>query len=183
MNELDPFSIKPFPFANRARRFVWSLTWSLLCRFSPIPLHEYRSVILRCFGAKIGRNNHIYPSCKIWDPALLVTEDVVTIARDAEIYNPGGVSLGHHTIISQGAYLCGATHDFQSKAFTFLSKPITTEPYVWICAKAIVLPGVHCEVGSILGAGSLTSKSLKAWTVNAGNPAKYVKDRNVFSVD
>ncbi|MGD0905261.1 MAG: hypothetical protein ABR924_20395 [Terracidiphilus sp.] len=105
------------------------------------------------------------------------TGDLVTIGRGAEVYNPGGVSLGHRTIISQEAYLCGATHDYQSPEFTYITKQIRTEAQVWICARAIVLPGVQCKEGSVLGAGSVATKNLEEWTVYAGNPAREVRRR------
>lgn len=140
-------------------------------------MHAWRIVILRLFGAEIGKRNFIYGNCKIWAPWLLKTSDVVTIGPGVEIYNPGGLSLGHHTIISQDAYICGATHDYNSVDFTFLQKEIVLEPYVWICARAVVLPGVICYEGAVLGASSVTSKNLDAWYVYAGNPAVKLKQR------
>jgi putative colanic acid biosynthesis acetyltransferase WcaF len=92
------------------------------------------------------------------------------------------VILGHHAVISQHAFLCGATHDYNSEAFTFIKKEIVLEPYVWICAKAIVLPGVRCMEGSVLGAAAITSRNLEPWTVYGGNPAKAVKKRENFSI-
>jgi len=167
-----------FSLKDRLRRLLWQLTWTVLFRPTPPPLHNWRCILLRAFGARIGRNNFIYPSARIWAPWLLCTEDVVTIGPRAEVYNPGGVKLGHHTIISQDAYLCGATHDYNSQGFEYLAKEIRTEPYAWICARAIVLPGVVCGEGSVLGAGAVVSRAMSAWTVYAGNPAVEVRKRN-----
>jgi putative colanic acid biosynthesis acetyltransferase WcaF len=166
-----------FGMGNKIRRALWQLVCLLAFRPSPKPLHRWRCFLLKCFGARIGKTNFIYPNVKIWAPWLLETGDVVTLGPGVEVYNPGGVTLGHHTIVSQDAYLCGATHDYNSRDFTYLSKPITTEPYVWICAKAIVLPGVFCEEGSVLGAGSVRSRRMEAWTVYAGNPSQVVSQR------
>lgn len=176
-NSKDAFLRPAFGLRNKLARTVWSVTWTFLFRYTPTPMHKYRCWLLRRFGARIGKQNFIYPSARIWAPWLLSTKEVVTIASGVEVYNPGGIQLGHHTIISQGAYLCGATHDFNDPNFTYLSRNITTEPHTWICARAIVLPGVHCGEGSVLGAGSVTSKDLKPWTVYAGNPAVEVKTR------
>lgn len=177
-NAEDAYKRPSFPVSDKMRRLVWMVSWFLLCRFTPAPMHGWRIFILRLFGAKIGTGNYIYPDCIIWAPWLLETEEVVTIGGGVEIYNPGGVKLGHHTILSQGAFLCGATHNYQSIDFTYIKKPIVTEAYVWICARAVVLPGVHCHEGSVLGAASVTGKSMDAWTVYAGNPAVEVKKRN-----
>ena len=112
---------------------------------------------------------------------MLETEEVVTIGPGVDVYNPGGVYFGHHAIVSQEAYLCGATHDYNRAEFTYLSRKIIIGPYAWVCAKAVVLPGVHCQEGSVLGAAALTSRNLEPWTVYAGNPAKAVKERRNFT--
>ena len=176
----DPYLKPNFSFGNKIRRFTWLLSWQIMCRWSPTPFHGWRSFVLRIFGAKIGKKNFIYPNCKIWAPWLLRTEDIITIGPGVEIYNPGRVHLGHHSILSQNAYICGATHDYNSVGFTYLIKEIIIEPYVWICARAIVLPGVHCKQGCVLGSGAVASKDLDEWSVYVGNPAKKIKDRSNF---
>jgi putative colanic acid biosynthesis acetyltransferase WcaF len=179
-NQDDAYKKPQFSLKNKLKRVVWNFTWLLLCRFSPVFFHSWRCIILRLFGAKIGSSNFIYPNIKIWAPWLLETDDVATIGPGVEIYNPGGVFIGNHAIVSQDAYICGATHDYNTKDFTYLSKKITIHQYAWICAKAIVLPGVTCNEGSVLGAGSITSKDLEPWSVYSGNPALKVKERNKF---
>lgn len=176
----DAYQRPIFSTTNKIKRLIWQVTWFLLCRYSPAPLHAWRCFILRSFGGKIGSTNFIYPNCKIWAPWLLETGDVATIGPGVEIYNPGGVYLGHHAIISQDAYICGATHDYNTVNFTYLMKKIEIEAYAWICAKAIVLPGVICKEGSVLAAAGVTSKNLEAWTVYGGNPARRIKERYNF---
>lgn len=178
----DPLLRPVYNTKARIKRLIWVLAYMVLFRWTPPPLHKWRCFVLRRFGAKLGAINFIYPSARIWAPWLLETGDLVTIGRGAEIYNPGGVSLGHRTIISQDAYICGATHDYQTVDFTYITKMIRTEPQVWICARAIVLPGVHCKAGSVLGAGSVVSRDMEEWTVYAGNPAVVVKKRNRFEM-
>jgi putative colanic acid biosynthesis acetyltransferase WcaF len=176
----DAYVHPVFSTKNKLKRFAWNICWLILCRWTPPPLHSWRVFVLRLFGGKIGDSNFIYPNCKIWAPWLLETENVVTIGPGVEIYNPGGVKLQHHCILSQDAYLCGATHDYNSINFTYVKKVIVIEPYSWICAKAIVLPGVICKEGSVLAAGSVTSKTLDEWSVYGGNPCKRIKDRINF---
>ena len=178
----DPLLRPVYSFRDRAKRMIWIFTWMFLFRPTPPPLHHWRCFLLRLFGAKLGSINFVYPSAKIWAPWLLETGNQVTIGRGAEIYNPGGIYLGHRTIVSQDAYLCGATHDYQTPDFTYKPKPIRTEPQVWICARAIVLPGVTCKAGSVLGAGSVATRNLEEWTVYAGNPAVVVRQRNKFDM-
>ncbi|RKR82262.1 putative colanic acid biosynthesis acetyltransferase WcaF [Mucilaginibacter gracilis] len=182
-SDLSDAFLKPsFPFRDKLRRFFWNISWLMLCRWTPKPMHAWRAMVVRSFGAKIGRDNHIYPTCKIWAPWFLETSDVVTIGPGVEVYNPGGVKMEHHSILSQDSYLCGATHDYNTIEFTYLKGQIIIEAYVWICSKAVVLPGVTCKQGSVLGAASVTSKDLEAWSVYAGNPCKFIKKRNNFLI-
>ncbi|ADM96736.1 DapH/DapD/GlmU-related protein [Dickeya dadantii] len=48
---------------------------------------------------------------------------------------------------------------------------------VWIGHGAIVLPGVTIGNGAIVGAGSIVTKSVPAWTVVVGNPARVLRPR------
>lgn len=181
-NSVDPYCKPVFSNDLKLKRLFWNLTWLILCSWTPNILHHWRVFILRLFGAKIGKSNFIYPNCKIWAPWLLETENVVTIGPFVEIYNPGGLFIGHHSIISQNAFICGATHDYNSKNFDYVMKKILFEPYVWIGSRAIVLPGVCCKEGSVLGAGAVCSKNPEAWTVYSGNPAQPIKKRNNISL-
>lgn len=174
----DPYLRAAFPLKGRLARLVWNLTWLVLFRPSLRIMHPWRSVLLRLFGAKIGKNNLIYPDARIWAPWLLETEDVVTIGPRVELYNPGGLVLRHHCVVSQDAFVCGATHDYNDPAFPFVSKRVVLEPYSWVCARAIVLPGVNVGEGAVLGAGSVTSRDLEPWSVYAGNPALRLKARS-----
>lgn len=177
-NYINPvFSVK-----NKIRRILWQVTWALCCSWVPAPFYFWRTFIVRLFGAKIGNSVHIYPSCKIWAPWLLVMDDYSCLGPGVEVYNPGTCTIGLHAIISQDAYLCGATHDFNSADFTYLKSEIIIDAYVWICARAIVLPGVHCYEGAVLGAGAIATKNLDAWSVYGGNPAKLLKSRTNFLV-
>jgi putative colanic acid biosynthesis acetyltransferase WcaF len=181
-NSPDPYLRPVFPFKDKLKRYCWAIIWRFFCRWTPNPMHKWRIWILRLFGARIGKKNFIYPTCTIWAPWLLETGDVVAVGPGVEIYNPGGVRLGHHCVISQHAFLCGATHDYNSAEFAYIKKEIVLEDYVWVCAKAIILPGVRCKEGSVLATATVTSKDLDAWTVYAGNPAKAVKMRNNFTI-
>jgi hypothetical protein len=84
----DPTLVPAFSLQNRLRRVAWNLCYAILYRISPRPLHGWRSLLLRAFGAKLGAACHFYPKGKIWAPWNLVCEDRVTLADDAELYNP-----------------------------------------------------------------------------------------------
>jgi putative colanic acid biosynthesis acetyltransferase WcaF len=180
-NSPDPLIRPMVPASDQIRRLVWRMVWLVLCRWTPNPLHEWRCFVLRLFGARIGRSNFIYPSAKIWAPWRLETEDVVTISPDVSVYNVGGMRFGHHSIVSEGAYLCGATHDFKDPTFPMVSRPVVIGPCAWVCARAVVLPGVTVGEGAVLGAAAVAARNLEAWGVYAGNPARLAGRRDPAS--
>ena len=175
----DPYLQPSFPLTNRAGRFAWSLCWRVLFRPSPRPLHAWRALLLRCFGARLGPHCHIYPRARIWAPWNLECADAVSIADEAEIYNPSRISLGSHAIVSQQAYVCGATHDYNDPSFPLISFPMTIGSWAWICARASIAPGVNVGAGAVLGLGSVATHDLACWTVYAGVPARAIKQRTM----
>jgi putative colanic acid biosynthesis acetyltransferase WcaF len=173
----DPTLLPAFSFRNRVIRVLWSVCYALLYRISPRPLHAWRAFLLRAFGAKLGAACHFYPKGKIWAPWNLFCEDRVTLADDAELYNPSPMYLGSHAIVSQGAYVCGATHLYNDPSFRLVSFPMRLGAYSWICARAAVNPGVNVGDGAILALGSVATKDLEAFGIYAGIPARKVKER------
>ena len=173
----DPYLRPAFQSGSRLRRLAWNICWRLFYRISPRPMHSWRVLLLRAFGAKMGPNCHFYPGSKVWAPWNLVCADQVTAGDGAEIYNPAPIHFGSHAIVSQGAYVCGATHDFESPAFPLLAYSMVIGPYAWICARASIGPGVNVGEGAVLGMGSVATRDLDPWGVYAGVPAVKVKER------
>lgn len=56
------------------------------------------------------------------------------------------------------------------------SKPIKICNDAWIGMNVIILKGVTVGEGAIVGAGSVVTKNVPAWSVVAGNPARVVKE-------
>ena len=125
----DPYKSSAMSVSNRVARAAWRVVYILLFRTSPRPLHAWRAMLLRLFGAKIGVSCHIYPKAEVWAPWNLICEDVVAIADGAVIYNPSPVTLMSHCVVSQEVYLCGATHDYNDPGFPMIHKPITIGPF------------------------------------------------------
>jgi len=135
-------------------------------------------MLLRIFGAKLGPGCHFYPGSKVWAPWNLRCEDRVTVGDGAEIYNPSPIFFGSHAIVSQSAYVCGATHLYNDPKFPMVSFPMRIGAYAWICARAIVGPGVNVGEGAVLGLGSVATKDLEPFGGYAGSPARKVKERD-----
>ena len=62
----------PWPIRSRLKRFLWEITWNLLCRHTPKPFNPWRIFVLRVFGAKIQGTPFFSSKSKGWDPGELV---------------------------------------------------------------------------------------------------------------
>ena len=173
----DPFTRPNTSLRNRLGRLAWHIVYVFFFRPTPRPLHKWRCFLLRCFGARLSYPCYIYPNAVIWAPWNLECQDHATIGEEAIIYNPSPIHLGSHSIVSQQAYLCGASHDYDNPDFPMISEPIRLEPFSWVCARANVQMGVTIGEGAVLGLGSLAVSDLKPWTVYGGVPAKPLKER------
>lgn len=54
--------------------------------------------------------------------------------------------------------------------------PVKICDKVWIGFNSIILKGVTIGEGSIVGAGSVVTKSVPPWTIVAGNPARVIRE-------
>jgi putative colanic acid biosynthesis acetyltransferase WcaF len=134
-------------------------------------------LLLRCFGARIGRHVNVYPSARIYFPWNLTVGDWSAIGEDAFIYNLGPVTLGRKVTVSHRAHLCAGTHDYTRTDLPLLKPPIRVGDEVWICTEAFVGPGVTIGEGAVVGARAVVVKDVAPWTVVVGNPARVIKKR------
>jgi putative colanic acid biosynthesis acetyltransferase WcaF len=162
---------------SKAERFAWDVVDRLLCRWNWRRANGWRLFWLRRFGARIGKNVRVYPSAHIWWPRNLILDDGACLGPECRIYNMDVIRVGKGALISQRAFLCGGTHDFDDPAFPLVTKPIDIGEKAWIAAEAMVLPGVTVHDGAVLGARACAHRDLEPWTVYAGNPCKAVRRR------
>jgi len=177
MHNVDTYTGSSFSLKNKIARFIWNFVYIIAFKYSPRPFHEWRSILLRIFGAKIGKGVHIYPKVKIWAPWNLEIHDQVGVANDVDLYSQGKIILEYRSIISQRSYICTGTHDFNLKGHPLYTKPITVSKYAWVAAEAFVGPGVTIGKGAVVGARGVVFKDVEPWTVVGGNPAKFIKKR------
>lgn len=169
-----------FSLRNKVERVIWSIVYWVFFRFSPRPMFFFRRLLLRAFGAQIGRGAAIYSSASIWLPANLEVGDQSAIGPGVKIYNQGRISIGRRVIVSQYAHLCASTHDYDKQLHPLILRPIEIEDDCWICADAFIGPGAHVSKGSVIGGRAVLFKRTEEWSVYAGNPALKIKNRKRF---
>lgn len=120
---------------------------------------------LKQFGCKVGKGCFIGDNVRIdtGHADLITLEDSVSIAGGSRL-------LCHQRDFSD--YCVG--DDYMKLGYVL--KPIVLKKGCLIGMESFVLPGVTVGEGAIVGAGSLVTKDVPAWTVATGRPAKVVRE-------
>lgn len=120
--------------------------------------------IIGCSRISIGRRVVLRPGvCLHGNPegAEIVIEDDVMLGQGVHIYvDNHNFSEPSVPIIDQGFYA---------------SEGVTLKKGCWVGANAIILPGVTIGRNSVVGAGSIVTKSVPDKVLAAGNPARIIK--------
>jgi putative colanic acid biosynthesis acetyltransferase WcaF len=159
---------------NKLKRFAWISVAATLYRWSPVPAHAWRRFLLRLFATKVGSHAHCYPSAKIWAPWNLELGPGSCLGPNVICYSATRIALGRNAIVSQGAHLCSATHDYRDPKFPLVVGQIKIGLNAWIGAEAFVGPGVVISAHAVVGARAVVVKDIPPGTVVAGNPARAI---------
>ena len=179
MNQTPTRNISTWTRREKLARVLWSITHALIFRTSFHNLYGFRANLLRCFGAKIGKNVRIRPTVRIDIPWNLTIADDVSLGDFVVLYALGPITIGKRTFISQYSHLCAGTHDYTRRDYPLLRLPITIGEDCWIAARAFLAPDVTIGDRSVVGAGAVIVNDVPPDQVWAGNPARFIKQRKL----
>jgi putative colanic acid biosynthesis acetyltransferase WcaF len=106
-------------------------------------------------------------------------DDYSCLGDHVDCYCVDRIKLGPHVTVSQYSYLCAASHDYQDPRMRLTTAPIEIGAGAWVAADAFIGPGVKIGEGAVVGARSSVFKDVEPWTVVAGNPARFLKKRDL----
>lgn len=127
--------------------------------------------------SSFGKNSMIYPSVIIHGPKNVTIGDRSSIAEFSHIWGQEGVSIGNDVLIASHVVITTLSHDSDAAVFreSIVRARVRIEDNVWIGAGSIILPGITIGSGSIVGAGSVVTKSVPKNTMVAGVPARNLR--------
>ena len=167
------------PGRSMAISAAWFWFGLPLVRSSWIPFSAVRIWLLRAFGAAIGAGVVVKPGVRVKYPWRLAIGEHAWVGEDAWIDNLEQVTIGAHACISQGAYLCTGNHDWSDPEFGLIVKPIVVEACAWVGARAVVCPGITIQEGAIITAGGVAMRSVPRYEIHGGNPAVFMRKREM----
>jgi acetyltransferase-like isoleucine patch superfamily enzyme len=153
-------------------------------KIDPSSRISWRSIIRTTGGGSIsiGRNCEIHAFAMILTyGGDIVIGDDCSLNPFAIVYGHGGVRIGNRVRIAAHSVIIPANHDVPVGAASLLRsgismKGITIGNDVWIGSGARILDGVGIESNSVVGAGSVVTKSVPGRAIVAGVPARIIRE-------
>ncbi|MFC2138511.1 acyltransferase [Bacteroidota bacterium] len=134
----------------------------------------YKQKILG-YNRKIPWPVHFTSYIKNYKNIQTATEPV-GIAMGTYIDARNGIILEENVNLGPKVSLISMNHDTNNYAEYIKQTPIIIKKNSWIGTNSIILPGVELGEHTIVGAGSVVTKSFKEGNILiAGNPAKVIK--------
>jgi acetyltransferase-like isoleucine patch superfamily enzyme len=108
--------------------------------------------------------------------------DRVYIGRNSFIGSYQPITIGPTAMIGANSYIISGNHRFYRRDIPiadqgFAGGPVTIEKDAWIGTHATVLPGVTIGQGAIVGAGAVVTRSIPAYEIWTGVPARFLRNR------
>ena len=105
-----------------------------------------------------GKNLFVNYNCTIIDVAKVTIGDNCQLAPNVAIY-----TAGHpvYPVTRNSGYEYG--------------KAVAIGDNVWIGGNSVICPGVTIASNTVIGAGSVVTRDIPAWSVAAGNPCRVIR--------
>jgi len=158
-------------------RSLWYIVNACVFNSYLFPFSGLKIILLRLFGAQIGKGCVIKPKVNIKYPWKLSIGSSVWLGEEVWIDNLDLVTIGNNVCISQGAFLLCGNHNYKKTTFDLMVAPIVIKEGAWVGAKSIVCPGAVMKANAILTVGSVLKGSTEESFIYSGNLAKAVKER------
>jgi putative colanic acid biosynthesis acetyltransferase WcaF len=176
--DLSLFTV-PLTFRGRPAWIVqlWWFVDATMFQPSPQIFYGWRRMLLRLFGAHVGKNVLIRSSARITYPWKVSIGDYSWIGDDVTLYSLGLIEIGKNSVISQRSYICAGDHNYSSRDFPIRANGIKISDEVWVATDVFVGPGATIGRAAVVGARSTVLNNIPEATVCIGTPARVIKQR------
>lgn len=167
---------------------TYSFAENLLRQLMELMPQPLRYWIFKILLARLGSHSMIDYQTYFRYPWKISIGNNVTINRGCEFYgsilvNAARISVGDHCALAPRVRVLSATHDYRQLELPDTAQSVVIGKHVWIGAGATILPGVTIGDGAVVAAASVVTRDVAPYVIVAGNPARYVKTRELKDVD
>lgn len=159
------------------RSYKNSLLWMILNFIAFIPIRFIRNILLSLLGMKINKAI-IYGTFHIRKPSKITIDEGSVIGHGVTLDGRNGIQIGKNVNFSSEVMIWTMQHDYNDTDFKAVGGPVIIKDYVWVSARAIVLPNITIGEGAVVAAGAVVTKNVEPYTIVGGIPAKKIGIRN-----
>lgn len=168
----DPFDPELVAARERARDLCWDLNAT-----REGDQAARRDLFTRLFG-KGGDSVWIQPPFYCDYGSNIHLGERVYFNFNCVVLDVCRVTIGDFTLIGPAVQIYAATHpiDAAARRLHELGKPVEIGSDVWIGGSAVICPGVTIGSKTVIGAGSVVTKSIPSGVFAAGNPCRVIRE-------
>ena len=136
-----------------------------------------------------GQKVYVDASTVLRYPENISIGDYVHIQPGCKLFGGGGIEIGKGTIFAHDIQILSQNHMYDVEDLKYLpyderivDKTVYIGEYVWIGARALIVPGITIGDGAVIAAGAVVTKDVPKCAVVGGNPARIIKyrDQKIF---
>jgi maltose O-acetyltransferase len=169
------------------RRLAYTGLYYLVARHLPRSFTPYslgagriRYWLCRQIFAECGRSVNVEHGAYFGSGRGIQIGDNSGIGVDAFVGSP--VEIGSNVMMGPDVIILTSNHRFRDLKSPMLAQgskvdAVRIEDDVWIGTRAIILPGTTVGRGAIIGAGSVVTRDVAAYSIVGGNPARVIGNR------
>ena len=181
MNSIyNPIQKNSLPFKVKLYAKIWSIVNKTLFKYGLFFSKKLRIYLLNLFGAKIHNTCSINRNTIIDYPWNLTMGKKSSLGINTWAYCIDKITIGENCCIGNDVYLLCGSHNTRSSSFELVTYPILIGNGVWIATRANILPNVSLGNFTVVAMGSVVTKSTEEFDIVGGNPAKFIKKREII---
>jgi acetyltransferase-like isoleucine patch superfamily enzyme len=168
---------------NRIKNIFLELEVYVLHLIGHIPLHHVRRFFYRLSGMKIGKGSTIHMGTVFFDPSNISVGHDTIVGEGALLDGRSKLVIGNHVDIATDVMIYNSEHNVHAEHFAaeegVVEAPVYIGDYVFIGPRVIILPGVTIGKGAVVGAGAVVTKDVEEFMIVGGIPAKVIGERQI----
>ena len=129
-------------------------------------------------GATIGEYTSIHRGCSFYNISGLSIAAHTVINPNVILDARRGLMIGSNVSISEQTAIYTLQHDLDDIDFSVTGGSVTIGDYVFIGARALILPNVDIGEGAAIAAGAVVTHDVQPFTVVGGIPAREIRKRS-----